>query len=77
MNLCLNPCFSGRWYARTSEKSMITITRTVLILVLVEDGLRGHTAGMSLKLIFTSLNPCFSGRWSARGKSVTRRYADL
>ena len=37
----------------------------VLILVLVEDGLRDYKAH-KCDLLLDSLNPCFSGRWSAR-----------
>ena len=47
----------------------------VLILVLMEDGLRARN-NVDLELQ-GRLNPCFNGRWSARGKSITRRLADL
>ena len=49
----------------------------VLILVLVEDGLRVLDMAKRDFLISQGLNPCFSGRWSARGKFATRRFADL
>ncbi len=39
--------------------------RSVLILVLMEDGLRGATQN-TYDLVNLSLNPCFNGRWSAR-----------
>ncbi len=38
---------------------------TVLILVLVEDGL-GDPKGSSINLAKRRLNPCFSGGWSRR-----------
>ena len=43
--------------------------KTVLILVLVEDGLGEFNSDYKYKNIF-SLNPCFSGRWSRRAKFV-------
>ena len=36
----LNPCFSGRWSARISQLRRLRCSSQVLILVLVEDGLR-------------------------------------
>ena len=51
---CLNPCFNGRWSARVAltapaEKD----SKNVLILVLMEDGLRawGPEAGKLIGLI--------------------------
>ena len=56
------------------EKS--TTFAAVLILVLMEDGLRVENLdGGGFWL--SCLNPCFNGRWSARGKFATRRFADL
>ena len=38
--LCLNPCFNGRWSASSVEEIEEKIKSIVLILVLMEDGLR-------------------------------------
>ena len=40
----LNPCFNGRWSARTRRESEKRDPSGVLILVLMEDGLRGLSA---------------------------------
>ena len=62
--LCLNPCFNGIWSARGLKKTYTAGTCDVLILVLMEYGLR------ALKLLEedetnNGLNPCFNGIWSA------------
>ena len=40
---CLNPCFNGR-YSQRNNKNMKKIEAAVLILVLMEDTLRGFVA---------------------------------
>ena len=40
--LCLNPCSCGRWSQRPSAITLSQRHHIVLILVLVEDGLRAH-----------------------------------
>ena len=47
----------------------------VLILVLVEDGLRDYKAH-KCDLLLDSLNPCFSGRWSARDCGKWKEYVE-
>ena len=37
---CLNPCFNGRWSASVSKGASYVSENAVLILVLMEDGLR-------------------------------------
>ncbi len=37
---CLNPCFNGRWSARSLGNKLSMDSVDVLILVLMEDGLR-------------------------------------
>ena len=67
----LNPCFNGRWSARFPDGNVRKSLCFVLILVLMEDGLRGpHDCYM--RLIYISLNPCFNGRWSARRDVIYR-----
>ncbi len=46
----------------------------VLILVLMEDGLRVPKKKLTMLLI--SLNPCFNGRWSARS-SASSKYSEF
>ena len=61
----LNPCFNGR-YSQRRKKTMFTyILNSVLILVLMEDTLRGRYSyiGAAEK---RRLNPCFNGRYSQR-----------
>ena len=60
---CLNPCFNGE---RSVGRDVVhnVYTNMVLILVLMEDGLRG-TSRSTIPKSSGSLNPCFSGRWSA------------
>ena len=59
----LNPCFNGRYSQRCNEKFIIRGILTVLILVLMEDTLRGKGVVVSRKNIY-GLNPCFNGRYS-------------
>ena len=43
MKRCLNPCCYGRWSQRGAEMSYQEEIDAVLILVVMEDGLRGRT----------------------------------
>ena len=61
----LNPCFSGGWSQRTLRRIPYVNAGKVLILVLVEDGLR-DLVNSSNRRRLKSLNPCFSGGWSQR-----------
>ena len=61
--MSLNPCFSGGWSQRRILLLLNLRNSPVLILVLVEDGLRGlQHYNICEKLL--RLNPCFSGGWS-------------
>ena len=70
----LNPCFNGR-YSQSNIKHKKQRYGKVLILVLMEDTLRGEEKKEGLNNL--SLNPCFNGRYSQRlellkkGKEVT------
>ena len=59
----LNPCFNGR-YSQSGQLFEIAIQEWVLILVLMEDTLRGKDA--DVKNFDKGLNPCFNGRYSQR-----------
>ena len=59
----LNPCFNGRCSARQLSWR-IRYRPCVLILVLMEDALRGYSL-TTLTLSKTCLNPCSNGRCSA------------
>ena len=59
----LNPCFSGGWSRRYLSAVQKSSTGSVLILVLVEDGL-GVVKFILLSQAPKGLNPCFSGGWS-------------
>ena len=63
-NIGPNPCFNGIWSARASAGASYAPTEGVLILVLMEYGLRGAIR-FSLSLGLYSPNPCFNGIWSA------------
>ncbi len=63
---CLNPCFNGRWSARQKTYNNGKSKENVLILVLMEDGMRVKRDQNKFYLISIRLNPCFNGRWSAR-----------
>ena len=66
----LNPCFNGIWSASKIKEEIEKLKNDdVLILVLMEYGLRGIFEMMSINSKI-SLNPCFNGIWSARVKSV-------
>ena len=60
----LNPCFNGIWSASPTLRARARLRTIVLILVLMEYGLRGPIL-MALSLHSTCLNPCFNGIWSA------------
>ena len=64
---CLNPCFSGGWSQSAGALAQQRQTKSVLILVLVEDGLRAEIDAR-IAQIEEGLNPCFSGGWSQREK---------
>ena len=59
----LNPCFNGIWSA-TVENTLIVYLWEVLILVLMEYGLR-HPGHFRIIAQEGCLNPCFNGIWSA------------
>ena len=61
----LNPCFNGRWSASFRRSEAKNADENVLILVLMEDGLRVLHDGDVITIPSESLNPCFNGRWSA------------
>ena len=61
--VCLNPCFSGGCSRRKPVVPRYIPVWSVLILVLVEDGLGEPPTTTSITKS-TSLNPCFSGGWS-------------
>ena len=63
----LNPCFNGRYSQRSIGGYKVTCFM-VLILVLMEDTLRG-SVGIIYYYGIDSLNPCFNGRYS---QSTTR-----
>ena len=60
--LCLNPYCSGRW-SRTHSPSRNGSSRSVLILIVVDDGLVLKKAVWAMFQV-KSLNPYCSGRWS-------------
>ena len=68
----LNPCFNGIWSAREYRPAALELFLIVLILVLMEYGLRvgGQTAVRGT--VLDRLNPCFNGIWSARSLSETK-----
>ena len=61
---CLNPCFNGRWSPSRKEKNYELLKIKVLILVLMEDGLRVQLDELIPAFLIVRLNPCFNGRWS-------------
>ena len=60
---CLNPCFSGGWSQSILVPNRFDFNVMVLILVLVEDGLR-EPEPINTGYMWKGLNPCFSGGWS-------------
>ena len=64
MTVSLNPCCNGRW-SRTAmfDGFKRNVDTTVLILVVMEDGLV-HGVQISNINGTISLNPCCNGRWS-------------
>ena len=69
---CLNPCSCGGWSQRFRIDMKNNVKIVVLILVLVEDGLRGGRR-IILKRVPTRLNPCSCGGWSQRWYSEVLR----
>ena len=62
---CLNPCFVGKCSTSFQEKSFLpSAKKVVLILVLLENALRGSVNVRSQTLQLLSLNPCFVGKCS-------------
>ena len=61
---CLNPCSNGRCSARRSTDHRRHYRNYVLILVLMEDALRGPN-NSHMQGVCESLNPCSNGRCSA------------
>ena len=69
----LNPCSCGGWFQRWSVILASARGRSgVLILVLVEDGLRALTMAIQSSQKRTRLNPCSCGRWSQRVKEMSQ-----
>ena len=60
----LNPCSCGGWSQSIIMFNLDEIKTSVLILVLVEDGLREYK--LVAKDITKCLNPCSCGGWSQR-----------
>ena len=63
-NSSLNPCFNGRYSQREIPDALAEFNESVLILVLMEDTLRGKKNKEKRPL--QRLNPCFNGRYSQR-----------
>ncbi len=61
---CRNPCFSGRWSEGSTSPILPPESWKVVILVLVEDGLKEDNLAREIGEGHDSRNPCFSGRWS-------------
>ena len=61
---CLNPCFNGIWSATYEKYNYSMDCNDVLILVLMEYGLRLFL-GYDQVQGGSRLNPCFNGIWSA------------
>ena len=64
----LNPCCYGRWSQRSAWQDLRKAER-VLILVVMEDGLRDSNAGIFY--VSNGLNPCCYGRWSQSLRKIT------
>ena len=61
----LNPCFNGRGSLTEVQKETSSHRgRQVLILVLMEEGLRPLFIKVREVVSITCLNPCFNGIWS-------------
>ena len=58
----LNPCFNGRWSRTLCQENLTKEQFSVLILVLMEDGL-GRVPPWPCGS-GSCLNPCFNGIWS-------------
>ncbi len=59
--MCLNPCCSGIWSETSYNEHIRNKSETVLILVVVEYGLRHKDTYVTT---IKCLNPCCSGIWS-------------
>ena len=68
---CLNPCSCGGWSQSIKSVDVYNKECEVLILVLVEDGLREQGMPTESCLSKSCLNPCSCGGWSQR---AWRRY---
>ena len=62
----LNPCFNGIWSASVNVLTDEVKNEVVLILVLMEYGLRVYLQDSFKGEGYECLNPCFNGIWSAR-----------
>ena len=60
----LNPCSCGGWSQRLPSKCLLVLLNRVLILVLVEDGLRVLPFVSLCQILPLCLNPCSCGGWS-------------
>ena len=64
----LNPCSCGGWSQRVVISGTLGLwDGTVLILVLVEDGLRDISI-VPVRRCMYGLNPCSCGGWSQRAR---------
>ena len=64
----LNPCCYGRWSQSGVSDDQKNFCAVVLILVVMEDGLRDPDKTVIVQE--TCLNPCCYGRWSQRAKNA-------
>ena len=64
----LNPCFDGIWSASITRSNIRALLEGVLILVLMEYGLRESQEYETNETRVYCLNPCFNGIWSASRK---------
>ena len=71
----LNPCCCGRWSQSRKTSGLYTYLGIVLILVVVEDGLRDLDKAVEMMWFHHSLNPCCCGRWSQSLERITERYS--
>ncbi len=61
----INPCFNGIWSASGRRGAGCRLHLCVLILVLMEYGLRVGAPMLLWRGRYGGLNPCFNGIWSA------------
>ena len=76
MSTGLNPCFNGIWSASSSISLLPCGDEAVLILVLMEYGLRASSALHAAGDPQWGLNPCFNGIWSASFPMQYRKALD-